>query len=559
MFRIRLMLIFALLVNLCFADSSITGDWSFTSIKNQELEPVLEVTNSDYIHFSEANKTFHYQLANKNNLEAKGQWSLTDDQLVLKYKLPKDTTRVYTLMNMGKTLKLLENGITYKFHKKEEPILIEDESSSLLMNVIRGLVGILVLIGLAYISSTNRKNVDWKLVGKGLLIQVIFALLVLKVDFVAYGFEAVSEVFVKVINFTHEGTAFLFASFVTGNIEVPLINFAIKVLPTVIFFSALSSLMYYWGILQKIVFALAWIMKKAMGLSGAESLSAAGNIFLGQTESPFLVKPYIGTMTKSEIMCLMTGGMATIAGGVLAAYIGFLGGQDPAQEIFFAKHLLAASVMSAPAAILVSKIIVPETKEVNESMEISKEKIGTNALEAISNGTTDGIKLAVNVGAMLLVFTALMAFGNYLLGDVIGSYTGLNGIIASSTPFDGLSFQMILGYLGAPIAWLVGVPTEDIVLVGQLLGEKTILNEFYAYKTLGGMKDASVFSYERSVILATYILCGFANFASIGIQIGGIGVLAPNKKAILSQLGVRALIGGTLACLFTAAIVGILL
>lgn len=559
MFRIRLMFMFVLLVNICIADNQIAGDWSFTSIKNQNSEQVVEVTKKDFIRFSESNNSFYYQLSNKNNLEAKGTWLLEDNEIVFNYTSPKDTTRVYRFMNMGKTIKLIENGITYKFTKKEQPILIKNEESSYIGNLFRGFLGILVLIGLAYASSINRKEIDWKLVGKGLLIQVIFALLVLKVGFVASIFEYISEVFVTIINFTHEGTAFLFASFITGNIEAPLINFAIKVLPTVIFFSALSSLMYYWGILQKVVFALAWVMKKAMGLSGAESLSAAGNIFLGQTESPFLVKPYIGNMTKSEIMCLMTGGMATIAGGVLAAYIGFLGGQDHAQEIFFAKHLLAASVMSAPAAIIVSKIIVPETKRVNESMEISKEKIGTNALEAISNGTTDGIKLAVNVGAMLLVFTALMAFGNYLLGDVLGNYTGLNSIIAANTPFDGLSFQMILGYIGAPIAWLVGVPTEDIVLVGQLLGEKTILNEFYAYKTLGGMKDASVFSYERSVILATYILCGFANFASIGIQIGGIGVLAPNKKAILSQLGVRALIGGTLACLFTAAIVGILL
>lgn len=559
MFRIRLMFIFALLVNICFADNQIAGDWSFTSIKNQDSEQVVEVTKEDFIRFSDTDHTFYYQLASKNNLEAKGTWSLEDDHIVFKYYSPKDTTRTYEFLNMGKTLKLIENGITYKFTKKEEPILIKDETSNTFVNIVRGFVGILVLIGLAYVSSTNRKAIDWKLVAKGLLIQLVFALLVLKVEFVALGFEFVSKAFVTVIDFTHEGTEFLFASFITGNIESSLINFAIKVLPTVIFFSALSSLMYYWGILQKVVFALAWFMKKAMGLSGAESLSAAGNIFLGQTESPFLVKPYIGNMTKSEIMCLMTGGMATIAGGVLAAYIGFLGGSDEVQKIFFAKHLLAASVMSAPAAIVVAKIIVPETKRVNDSMEISKEKIGTNALEAISNGTTDGIKLAVNVGAMLLVFTALMALGNAILGDVIGHYTGINSVIAANTPFDGLSFQMLLGYIGAPIAWLVGVPSEDIVLVGQLLGEKTILNEFYAYKTLGEMKGASVFSYERSVILATYILCGFANFASIGIQIGGIGVLAPNKKAILSQLGVRALIGGTLACLFTAAIVGILL
>lgn len=414
-----------------------------------------------------------------------------------------------------------------------------------------------VLLAIAWLFSSNRKAINWKLVGKGLLIQLVFAILVLKVDFVAYGFEIVSKIFTKIIGFTQEGTMFLFKNFESGIIESALINFVVMVLPTVIFFSALTSLFYYWGILQKVVYAFAWVMKKVMKLSGAESLAAAGNIFLGQTESPLLVKPYLNKMTDSELMCLMSGGMATIAGGVLAAYIGFLGGSDPVQQVYFAKHLLAASVMSAPAAVVAAKMLVPQTEKVNEDLSLPKEKIGANALEAIANGTTDGIRLAVNVAGMLLVFIALLATGNYILFK-IGDWTSLNPIIASNTAYDGLSFQLILGYLFAPLTWLMGVCKEDMVLVGQLLGEKTILNEFVAYVSLGELKMQGKFVEEKSIIMATYILCGFANIASIGIQIGGIGALAPQKKATLAKFGFKALIGGTLASLFTAVIVGIL-
>jgi CNT family concentrative nucleoside transporter len=425
-------------------------------------------------------------------------------------------------------------------------------------SIYRGAIGMLTLLVIAWLFSSNRKNINWKLVGKGLAIQLIFAFLILKVPLVESGFEFVGKVFTKIISFTQDGTMFLFKSFATNTIESPLMNFAIMILPTVIFFSALTSLFYYWGILPKIVYAFAWLMKKVMKLSGAESLAAAGNIFLGQTEAPLLVKPYLDKMTKSEVMCLMSGGMATIAGGVLAAYIGFLGGDDPIEQIKFAKHLLAASVMSAPAAIVAAKMLVPETEEFDEELKISKEKLGKNALEAIANGTTDGLRLAVNVGAMLLVFTALMAMGNYILFKV-GDWTTLNDAIANNTRYEGLSFNMILGYVGAPIAWLMGVCKEDMFLVGQLLGEKTILNEFIAYASLGEMKTTGKFVEEKSIIMATYILCGFANFASIGIQIGGIGSLAPSKKSTLAKFGFRALIAGTLASLFTAVIVGALL
>lgn len=424
-------------------------------------------------------------------------------------------------------------------------------------SISRGLLGMAVLVGIAFTFSANRKAINWALIGKGLLIQIIFAFLILKVPMVEAVFSWISEKFIRVIGFTQDGTNFLFGSFVTGNVENGLINFVFKILPTIVFFSALTSMLFYLGVLQKIVYALAWAMKKTMKLSGAESLSAAGNIFLGQTESPFLIKPYLAKMTKSEIMCLMSGGMATIAGGVLAAYIGFLGGDDPVEQAKFAKHLLAASVMSAPAAVVAAKLLVPEEEEYDQSLEVTKDKIGSNVLEAIANGTGDGIKLAVNVGAMLLVFIALMAFGNAILLK-IGQIGDLNGIIAANTRFDGLSFQFLLGYICSPIAWLMGVPSEDMILVGQLIGEKTVLNEFVAYLSLGSLKVEGAFAYEKSVIMSTYILCGFANFASIGIQIGGIGALIPERKALLSQLGLRALLGGTLACMFTAVIVGML-
>lgn len=424
------------------------------------------------------------------------------------------------------------------------------------MSIGRGLLGMVVLIAIGYLFSDARKLINWRIIAIGTLLQVVLAAGVLKVGFIQKGFDMVGRGFVKVISFTNFGTDFLFSSFVTGNSEAAMISFAFKILPTIVFFSALTSFLYYIGALQKVVFVFAWIMKKTMKISGAESLAAAGNIFLGQTETPFLIKPYLERMTRSEIMCLMTGGMATIAGGVLAAYIGFLGGDDPAQQALFAKHLLAASVMSAPAAIVAAKLLVPERDKFSDTMEISKEKMGANVLEAISNGTSDGMKLAVNVGAMLLVFTAFVYMGNYILHDLIGAPTGLNALIIAHTGFDGLTFQFLVGYTFAPIAWLMGVPTADIFLVGQLLGEKTILNEFYAYKTLGEMKFGGLFTHEKSIIMATYILCGFSNFASIGIQIGGIGTLMPERKGLLAKLGMQALLGGTLACLMTAVVVG---
>ena len=481
-----------------------------------------------------------------------GQQILKDENGELEQKYASQSMEIALLE--GDTLVLQTEGLASFFIRKDNSPQAAPYSY---VSILRGLLGMAFLIMVGWLFSSNRKAINWSLVGKGLALQIIIALLVLKVPFVQGIFDGISSGFVTLIGYTDSGINFLFGQFGPDVIQAPLITFAFKVLPTIIFFSALVSLFYYWGILQKIVYVFAWIMKKFMRLSGAESLAAAGNVFLGQTEAPLLVKPYLLGMTKSEIMCLMTGGMATIAGGVLAAYVGYLGGDDPVQQAFFAKHLLIASIISAPAAIIAAKMLVPETENINEDLTITKEKIGTNALEAISNGTTDGLKLAVNVGAMLIVFISIMALANGLLGW-IGDFSGLNEMIASHGVYDGLSFEFLLGYMGKPIVWLIGVDWADTTYVGELLGTKTVINEFIGYKRLGEMKEAGMLSH-KSVVISTYMLCGFANFASIGIQIGGIGALVPSRKGLLSKLGVKALIGGTIACLMTAAIAGMIL
>lgn len=480
-----------------------------------------------------------------------GKWSQKGKTLILSGTVSDSIPVADTLMivyETGERLSFQKGAIfsTFKTTKKED--------SNIFISILKGLMGMLFLIVIGFLLSSDRKNINWPLVIKGVLLQLVLALLILKVPGVEYIFDFISRAFVKTVNFAHNGASFVFGDFMSGQVNPYVKNFATWILPSVIFFSALSSLLYYWGILQKIVWFMAYVMKRLMGLSGAESVSAAGNVFLGQTEAPLLVKPYLGKMTKSEIMCLMAGGMATIAGGVLASYIGFLGGDDHLSQIYFAKHLLTASLMSAPAAIVFAKIIVPEKEEINEDLSVAKDKIGTNALEAITNGTTDGLKLAVNVGAMLIVFISLMAFANYLLW-FLGYYTGLNDIVASWGHFDVLSFEAILGYALSPFAWMMGVPWDDCMLVGQLLGEKTILNEFVAYADLGTLKHSMS---DKSTLMCTYVLCGFANFASIGIQVGGIGALAPEKKSILAKYGVKALFAGTLACMSTAVIAGML-
>ncbi len=433
-----------------------------------------------------------------------------------------------------------------------------ESDTSIFITIARGALGIVVLVLICFLFSADRKAINWKVVGGGLLIQFVLAFSILKISFVRIGFEYLGKIFVKILDFTKAGTNYLFEGFLDTSTYGFI--FAFQVLPTIVFFSALTSLLFYLGIIQKIVHGLAWLLSKALKLSGAESLSVAGNIFLGQTESPLMVKEYIPNMNRSEVLLVMIGGMATLAGGVLAAYISFLGGDDPVQRLIFAKHLLAASIMAAPGAVVASKILMPQTKSVDKSLTISKDKAGSNILDAISNGTSQGLKLAVNVGAMLLVFIAFIAMINYLFIK-IGDWSHLNESIAGFTngKYEQLSLQFLLGYLFAPLMWLIGVSTPDIALVGSLLGEKLILTEFIGYVSLAEYKSLGMFTSSKSIIIATYMLCGFANFASIGIQIGGIGSIAPNQRVLLSQLGMRALLGGTIASLFSATMVGILL
>ena len=429
-----------------------------------------------------------------------------------------------------------------------------------LVRILRGLLGMGVLIGIAWIFSTNRKAVSWRMVGTGVLIQLILAIGILYVPFLQAFFEIIGKAFVKILAFTNEGVTFLLKRNDTGEIDPALQNFAFSILPTIIFFSALSSLLFYFGVIQFFVRILGYALSRALGLSGAESLSVAGNIFLGQTESPLLIKAYLEKMNRSEILLVMAGGMATLAGGVLAAYIGFLGGGDPAQQIIFAKHLLTASVMAAPGVVVISKILVPQTENIDKDINVSRSGIGKNALDAISNGTGEGLRLAVNVGAMLLVFLAFIAFINYIFIK-IGGWTSLNDKILAFTDgkYDELSLEFILGYALSPLMWLIGVAREDITLVGSLLGKKLILTEFVAYIGLSDLKATGVFTETKSIIMSVYMLCGFANFASIGIQIGGIGSLAPGKRVLLAQFGMRALLAGTLASLLSATIIGILM
>ena len=422
-------------------------------------------------------------------------------------------------------------------------------------SLVRGIMGIIFLLLISYVFSTNRKAINWKTIGLSLLIQIVIAVGVLKVNWIANVFEYLGGFFLKILNFTNAGTYMILGEFV--DIEKTGYIFAFQALPVIIFFSALTSIAYYFGIIQKIVKFLAWVLTKLFGISGPESLSLSGNIFLGQTEAPLMIKAYLEKMNRSELFLVMVGGMATVAGSVLGAYIGFLGGDDPVARLSFAKSLLAASVMAAPGAIVISKIIYPQTKEVNVNINISETEIGGNFLSAISKGTNEGVRMAVNVGAMLLVFIALIALLNEML-SYIGSL-GINLWISENTPYSNLSVEFILGIIFSPIMWLIGVANTDILLMGQLLGVKLASSEFVAYAQLADLKNIEniiSLNYEKSVVMATYMLCGFANFASIGIQIGGIGVIAPKIKPILVELGFRAMLAGTIVSLLSATIAG---
>ena len=426
-------------------------------------------------------------------------------------------------------------------------------------SILRGVIGVSSIIVIAYLLSNNRKRIDWKTILIGLSSQLIIAVAVLKIEFVRIVFETIGQGFLAIVTYTNEGSRILFGELLDSSKYGEI--FVFQVLPVIIFFSALTSVLYYYRIIQKVVSGLAWMLTKFLNISGQESLAVAGNIFLGQTEAPLLVKGYLDKMNKSEYFLLMTGGMATVAGSVLAAYIGFLGGDDPIQRIEVAKNLIIASVMAAPGAIVISKLMFPQTEEVNKNIEISTDVTGTNLLSAINNGTRDGIKMAVNVGAMLLVFLALIALINGVFYQIAELF-GLNNWIQENTIYEAFSLELILGYLFAPLMWLIGVAIEDITLMGQLLGVKLAASEFVAYIELASLKDIGNvlhLSYQKSVIMATIMLCGFANFASIGIQIGGIGILAPGKSKLLTELGFKAMIAGTLVSLLSATFVGMLL
>lgn len=548
---------------------SIEKSWAFHKITNQDSISVVNTTPNDYLELKEG--SFYYQLAAKDSLKASGNYIYQNNLLIFYYQQPSDTVRFYKLTQLtDSTLVFKENNISYAFTSKAviaAPETSKEEAVSTIVpsqgfttnGILRGILGMLSLLLIAFIFSSNRKAINWKTVSVGLAAQILLAIGVLTVPVVQKTFEFVGQIFVKILDFTRAGSEFLLGGMM--DVESYGFIFLFQVLPTIIFFSALTSVLFYLGIIQIVVKGMAWVLTKLMGISGAESLSVTGNIFLGQTEAPLMIKAYLEKMTRSEILLVMVGGMATVAGGVLAAYIGFLGGDDPVLRLQFAKHLLAASVMAAPGAVVVSKILYPQQEPVNTDVKVSSEKIGSNILDAIANGTTEGLKLAANVGAMLLVFIAFIEMINYVF-LLLGGVTGINEWITLNTPYKELSLEFILGYVFAPLMWIIGVAKEDMALMGQLLGIKLAASEFVGYIQLAELKNAANtlhLTYNKSIIMATYMLCGFANFASIGIQIGGIGSLAPGQRKTLSEFGLKAVIGGTLASLLSATLAGMII
>ncbi len=512
---------------------------------------------------------FSFKL-NDANESLKGDYLSQNNLLVCYFNDSINSIKRYKISELtDSTLVFSAKDITYKFKTPKKVKTAATAASSdnkitpsqgfSMNSLLRGALGMFVLLLISFLLSKNRRAINWKTIGFGLAAQLLLAIGVLKVPFIQKVFETVGKMFVKVLEFTQAGSTFLLG----GMMDINSFGFIFlfQVLPTIIFFSALTSLLFYLGVIQKVVAGMAWVLTKLLKISGAESLSVAGNIFLGQTEAPLMIKAYLEKMTKSEILLVMIGGMATVAGGVLAAYIGFLGGEDEALKIFYAKHLLTASVMAAPGAIVISKMLYPQQEEINTDIEVTQENIGSNILDAIANGTTEGLKLAANVGAMLLVFIAFIAMINYGFGK-LGGFTGLNALIAANTPYSSLSLEFILGYIFSPLMWLIGVAKEDMALMGQLLGIKLAASEFVGYIQLAELKDVTNgihLKFEKSIIMATYMLCGFANFASIGIQIGGIGSLAPGQRKTLSEFGIKALIGGTIASLLSATIAGMII
>ncbi len=550
----------------------IEQEWQINFIQTSDSQNFFEENQSNGI-LDLQNGSFSTYTTDKFNTLATGDYIYQNNLLVFYFSTPTDTIKRYRISELtDSTLVFSEKNATYKFTKRldledamvaiskddNQAIIIPSEGFSM-GSLLRGILGMVVLLVLSFLLSSNRKAIRWKTVGFGLLAQLVLAIGVLKVPFIQSIFEFVGKIFVKILEFTQAGSVFLLGDMM--DVENFGFIFLFQVLPTIIFFSALTSLLFYLGVIQIVVKGLAYLMTRFLGISGAESLSVAGNIFLGQTEAPLMIKAYLEKMTRSEILLVMVGGMATVAGGVLAAYIGFLGGEDQALKIFYAKHLLTASVMAAPGAIVISKMLYPQQQAVNSEIEVTQENIGSNILDAIANGTTEGLKLAANVGAMLLVFIAFIAMINFGF-EKIGGLTGINSWITANTPYQKLSLEFVLGYIFAPVMWLIGVAKEDMALMGQLLGIKLAASEFVGYIQLAELKNAGNvmhLKFEKSIIMATYMLCGFANFASIGIQIGGIGSLAPGQRKTLSEFGIKALIGGTVASLLSATIAGMII
>nr|WP_074409595.1 MULTISPECIES: nucleoside transporter C-terminal domain-containing protein [Aquimarina] len=544
---------------------SIEKKWALEEV-NGDTEETFTVKKGDYLSLKQGQFSYAFNGASET---LQGDYLQQNNILLLFPETAQDSLIRYKVTTLtDSTLVVTKKGITYALtaQKGTEQVTPVTEVNQLIPNqgfsfnsLWRGVLGMIVLLVIAYLFSNNKKAINWKTVGIGLGAQLLLAFGVLKVSFVQKTFEFVGKLFVLILDFTRAGSEFLLGDMM--NVDSFGFIFLFQVLPTIIFFSALTSVLFYLGVIQIVVKGMAWILTKLMGISGAESLSVAGNIFLGQTEAPLMIKAYLERMTRSEILLVMIGGMATVAGGVLAAYIGFLGGDDPVLRLEFAKHLLAASVMAAPGAIVISKLLYPQQEPIDTDVKVSTDKIGSNILDAIANGTTEGLKLAANVGAMLLVFIAFIAMINYGFGK-FGELTGLDQFLANNTPYDKLSLEAILGTVFAPLMWLIGVAKEDMMLMGQLLGIKLAASEFVGYIQLADLKNpasALHFTYNKSVIMATYMLCGFANFASIGIQIGGIGSLAPGQRKTLSEFGMKALIGGTIASLLSATIAGMII
>lgn len=548
---------------------SISKTWDFEAVEGSPQNTIFDISpGNDYLKLD--NGGFELALTNEDAPRSTGNYVFQNDVLVLFFDSPGDSIqnfRVNTLTDS--TLVLSTRDVTYSLREVPQTVqevLPVDTAKTVIPNqgftftsFWRGALGMVSLILLAFIFSSNRRAINWKTILVGLGAQLLLAIGVLKITVVQNVFETVGYFFVLILDFTAAGSEFLLGGLMS--VESYGFIFLFQVLPTIVFFSALTSVLFYLGVIQIVVKGMAWVLTKLMGISGPESLSVAGNIFLGQTEAPLMIKAYLERMSRSEILLVMIGGMATVAGGVLAAYIGFLGGDDPALRVEFAKHLLAASVMAAPGAIVISKILYPQQDKITTDVEVSSDKIGSNILDAIANGTTEGLKLAANVAAMLLVFIAFIAMINYGLGK-IGDWTSLNGIMAANTPYARLSLESLLGIIFAPLMWLIGVAKADMMLMGQLLGIKLAASEFVGYIQLAELKNpvnALSLTYEKSIIMATYMLCGFANFASIGIQIGGIGSLAPGQRKTLSEFGMKALIGGTLASLLSATIAGMII